>query len=138
MINLEQLKNLGIKLTKHKIKILNLFTQHKHLDASKIFELLKAQHENISIATIYRILSTLEAKNILVKHNFTEEQCTYELQDTDHHDHIICIKCNNVVEFHNHTIEKIQNDIALMHNFDIISHSLNIYGLCINCKNNTN
>ena len=135
MINIQQLKDTGLKLTKHKLAMLNLFKTHKHLNANQIYELLRNQNDIISIATIYRILSTLEAKNILVKHNFADDQFTYELLNSnDHHDHLICIKCNNVIEFIDSDIEKLQNQIAENNNFDIISHSLNIYGICRDCK----
>lgn len=134
-MNIQQLKDTGLKLTKHKLAVLDLFKIHKHLDANQIYNLLRNQDNIISLATIYRILSTFEAKSILVKHNFTDEQFTYELLNpNDHHDHLICIKCNRVLEFVDSKIEKLQNQIARDNNFDIISHSLNIYGICINCK----
>ena len=135
-MNVQTLKEKGIKLTKHKLAILELFDSHKHLEAHHIFNLLQNNKVNISLATIYRILINFENNGIIQKHNFNNDQSTYELiTPNEHHDHLICIRCNLVIEFLNEKIEALQQEIAQANNFQIISHSLNIYGLCNTCKN---
>ncbi|MFN7093823.1 MAG: Fur family transcriptional regulator [Burkholderiales bacterium] len=124
----------GLKLTKHKLAILQLFNVYKHLDASKIHMLLNSSGTNISLATIYRVLSAFEGKGIIVKHNFNEDQSIYELANPDeHHDHLICTKCHKVIEFFDCQIEQIQKQIALSHKFTILNHHLNLYGICADC-----
>jgi Fur family ferric uptake transcriptional regulator len=138
-MNLEDIKNKGIKLTKHKIAIWNLFHQYKHLDANQIYELLNKQNIHIGIATIYRILINFEKHSIVDKHFFNNEQYTYELKiNNNHHDHLICIKCHHVIEFCNNEIESLQQEIANKNNFIIINHSLNIYGVCKICQQMSN
>lgn len=128
------IKNSGLKVTKHKIAVLQLFDIHRHLDANKIYTVLISRGINISLATIYRILSEFEANSILVKHNFNDEQSTYELiHPNEHHDHLICIKCHKVVEFFNCEIEKTQEEIAKANKFRILNHQLNLFGLCEDC-----
>ena len=130
-MNLQSIKNLGIKVTKHKMVILELFDLYKHLDANQIHGLLSNQGTHISLSTIYRILSVLEAHNVIVRHTFREDQATYELANpNEHHDHLICIKCNKVIEFLNCKIEEIQQKIAKDNNFTIVNHHLNMYGIC--------
>ena len=136
MNNLQLIKNKGIKITKHKLAILELFSDYKHLDAMQIYTLLQSKNIDISIATIYRILSNFETNNVLEKHNFNKEQAIYELiVDNTHHDHLICFNCKKVIEFVDNEIEKLQKQIASKNNFTIINHSLNIYGICNDCKN---
>ncbi len=136
-MNLQLVKSLGIKITKHKLAILKLFDIHKHLDANKIHYLLNEKGGNISLATIYRILSSFEAKNIVIKNNFNDSQAIYELFDPgEHHDHLICIKCHKVIEFFDNNIEKIQKLIAKKNHFSIVSHCLNLYGICNDCAKN--
>lgn len=126
---------MGVKVTKHKLVILQLFDLYKHLDASQIHTLLTSQGTNISLATIYRVLSVFEANHIIAKHNFKEDQSTYELVRPDeHHDHLICIKCNKVIEFFDCKIEKIQEKIAKDNKFKIVNHHLNLYGICEDCE----
>ena len=133
-MDLQVLKNLGIKITKHKTVVLELFDVYKHLDASKIHTLLQTQGTDISLATIYRILSTFEAHTILEKHNFNEDQAIYELvKPNEHHDHLVCVKCNKVIEFFDSKIEHLQEVIAKENHFKIVNHHLNIYGICEDC-----
>lgn len=135
-MNLDIVKNNGIKMTKHKLAILQLFEVYKHLNANKIHLLLNNSGNNISRATIYRVLSSFEGLGIIVKHNFHEEQAIYELANpNEHHDHLICTNCHKVVEFFDSQIEQIQEQIALKNKFKIIKHNLNLYGICEECSN---
>ncbi len=129
------LKDNDIKVTAHKVAIYKLLYQHKHIDATQIINQLSEQKINISLATIYRILSSFEQKKIINKHNFGNNQSFYELSNnSEHHDHLICISCGKVVEFSNQQIETLQNEIAKKNNFSISSHTLNIYGFCDICQ----
>ena len=133
-MDLQTFKNSGVKITKHKLVILELIELYKHLDAAKIYALLTNRGINISLATIYRVLSAFEANHLIVKHNFNEDQSIYELVRPDeHHDHLICLKCHTVIEFFNCNIEKIQEQIALDNRFKIVNHHLNLYGICEEC-----
>lgn len=133
-MELQSLKDMGVKITKHKIVILQLFDLYKHLDAGQIHSLLRDQGTEISLATIYRVLSVFEMHNIITKHNFNEDQSIYELvKPNEHHDHLICVKCNKVIEFLDCKIERIQERIAKENNFRIVNHHLNLYGICGDC-----
>lgn len=128
------IQNKGLKLTKHKLAILELFETHKHLDAYHISDLLREKGNGASSATIYRVLSSFEANGIVTRHNFNEDQAVYELADPNHHhDHLICTKCNKVIEFFNCQIENLQEQIAKKNNFKILNHHLNLYGICSDC-----
>ncbi|MCC2644255.1 MAG: hypothetical protein K0R49_192 [Burkholderiales bacterium] len=134
-MNLDIIQNKGLKLTKHKLAILKLFELHKHLDAHKINTLLNEEGNNVSAATIYRVLASFEKNGVVVRHNFNEDQAVYELADPNHHhDHLICTKCNKVIEFYNCQIELLQEEIAKKNSFKIINHHLNLYGICSECK----
>ena len=131
------LKSMGVKVTRHKLAVLELFTQQKHLDVNMIVHQLHEQQNDISIATVYRILSSFEANKIITKHNFGNEQAIYELSSVgEHHDHLICLFCGQVIEFINEQIEELQRAIARQNNFELFSHSLNIYGRCQRCTLN--
>ena len=135
-MELQRLKDMGVKITKHKSVILQLFDLYKHLDASRIHSLLRDQGTEISQATIYRVLSEFEAHHIITKHNFNEDQSIYELvKPNEHHDHLICIKCNKVIEFLDCKIERIQERIAKENKFRIVNHHLNLFGICGDCDN---
>ena len=112
-MNTDLVKTMGGKVTKHKLTILELFDMHKHLDANQIYALLNTTDEHISLATIYRVLSAFESSGVIIKNNFNNDQAVYELAKlNEHHDHLICIKCNRVVEFFD---EKTKIEAALEH-----------------------
>lgn len=131
----ERLKDRGIKITQHKLAILDLFCEHKHLDAPAIVELLHEKKAAASLATVYRILSSFEIHKIIIKHNFGTEHAIYELITSadEHHDHLVCVKCGQVIEFVDEQIENLQILIAKQNNFEVYSHTLNIYGYCQQC-----
>lgn len=131
----KQLKDAGIKITQHKLAILALFSEHKHLDAFKILTIFQSENIDISLATIYRILASFEEHNIITKHNFGNEHANYELAvANEHHDHLICMGCGKVIEFVNQEIEELQLQIAKQNQFEVHNHTLNIYGFCVECK----
>lgn len=135
MDTVNQLKQAGIKITQHKLAVLELFAEHKHLDALEISRIFHKKNVDISLATIYRILSSFEEHKIITKHNFGNEHANYELSvSNEHHDHLICIKCGKVVEFVNEKIEELQLQITKQNNFELYSHTLNIYGICSECQ----
>lgn len=122
------------KITKHKISVLQLFELHKHLEVNEIYNKLNQQNEKISLATIYRILSAFELDGLIIRNNLNENLTVYEFANpTEHHDHLICTKCNKLFEFFNEELEDLQEKIAANFGFQILKHCLNIYGLCKDC-----
>ncbi len=132
------LKNAGLKITSPRIKILQVFElgDLKHISAEGICELLLEQQEDISIATVYRVLTQFVAAGLVIKHNFSDGGAVFELDNGSHHDHLMCVKCAKVVEFTDNVIEQQQEKIALELGFKLTSHSLQLYGVCNECDAN--
>ena len=105
--NIAQLKGSGLKVTGPRLKILDLFETHaeEHLSAEDVYRILLEEGVEIGVATIYRVLTQFEQADILLRHHFESGKAVYELNKGDHHDHIVCVKCGKVTEFHNPTIE---------------------------------
>ena len=80
------------------------------------------------------VLTQFEQAGILLRHHFETGKAVYELNKGDHHDHIVCVKCGNVSEFHNPEIEKLQEQIASEHGFRVVDHALYMYGVCGDCQ----
>ena len=128
------LKQAGLKVTAQRCLILKLLqSQHPgHLSADGIYKHL-SKHNDVSIATIYRVLLQFEEANIIVKHNFSDDHSIYELNTGAHHDHILCTQCGQVQEFVDNAIEARQQAIAKHFEFKMTDHNLTIYGLCKTC-----
>jgi Fur family ferric uptake transcriptional regulator len=123
------LRSVGLKVTSPRIKILKLLESSvkTHLTAEDIFKELLKMDDDISLATIYRALSQFEEAGLVIKHNFDGINAVYELNTEDHHDHMVCLKTGDIIEFYNEDIEKKQQEIAEKHGYEVINHSLILY-----------
>jgi len=131
------LKENTLKFTKQRELVLKfLYENHGHFTPEDIYTLLKQQHPeiNIGIATVYRTLSLLETSQIASSISFGVQGKKYELGLKKHHDHLICVKCGEIIEFFDKTIEDRQEEIAKKFNFQMTSHTMKIEGLCENCQ----
>ena len=134
--NIAQLKDSGLKVTGPRLKILDLFEAHaeEHLSAEDVYRILLQQGVEIGVATIYRVLTQFEQAGILQRHHFETGKAGYELDKGDQQDHIVCVKCGSVHEFHNPEIEALQDRIAEENGYRIVDHALYMYGVCADCQ----
>ncbi len=131
------LKENSLKFTKQRELVLKfLYENNGHFTPEDIYTLLKEQHPdvNIGIATVYRTLSLLETSEIASSISFGVQGKKYELGLKKHHDHLICTKCGNIIEFYDETIEERQEAIAKKFNFKMTDHTMKITGLCEKCQ----
>ncbi|MDO4907427.1 ferric iron uptake transcriptional regulator [Neisseria sp.] len=134
--NIAQLKDNGLKVTGPRLKILDLFETHaeEHLSAEDVYRILLDEGIEIGVATIYRVLTQFEQAGILLRHHFETGKAVYELNQGGHHDHIVCVKCGKVTEFHNEEIEQLQDRIAEENGYKVVDHALYMYGVCSGCQ----
>src|SRR5690606_38103690 len=130
-----ELKNMGLKATFPRLKILDIFRRAdlRHQSAEDVYRALIAEDVDIGLATVYRVLTQFEQAGILVRSQFDGGKAVFELNDGDHHDHLICTHCNKVVEFSDTDIERRQYKIAEDHGFVLESHTMMLYGMCPEC-----
>lgn len=132
----KDLKSAGLKATLPRLKILELFEQsdERHLSAEDVYKIMITSGEDVGLATVYRVLTQFEDAGLLVRHHFESGKAVFELNDDDHHDHIVCVKCGKVEEFFDEEIERRQKEAAESRGFVMQEHSLMIYGLCKECQ----
>jgi Fur family ferric uptake transcriptional regulator len=137
--NPSDLKNIGLKATLPRLRILDLFehSDKRHMTAEEVYRLLTDDGQDIGLATVYRVLTQFEQAGLLMRHHFDSDKAVFELNHGDHHDHLVCLQCGKVEEFIDAEIEKRQQRIAKERGFAINDHSLQIYADCIkeNCPN---
>ena len=123
------IKQAGLKVTQPRVQILKLFetSEQKHFSAEEIFQLLRDDDSRVGLATIYRVLTQFETAGLVIRHNFEGGQAVFELDSGDHHDHIVDMKNNKIIEFHDEIIEQRQIEIAKEHGYTLIDHSLILY-----------
>jgi Fur family ferric uptake transcriptional regulator len=132
MANIDELKSTGLKATLPRLKILELFQKgaQRHMTAEDVFRVLLLDRSDIGLATVYRVLTQFEQAGILTRSNFESGKAVYELNEGQHHDHLVCLDCGRVEEFYDAQIEQRQNDVALAKGFVIADHALSLYAHC--------
>ncbi len=125
----QELRKAGLKITLPRLKILEIFEQanHRHLSAEDIYKNLLQSDEDIGLATVYRVLTQFEAAGLVTRHNFEGGHSVFELDDGEHHDHMVCVESGEVVEFYSEEIEVLQRKMAEEHGFELLDHSLVLY-----------
>lgn len=136
ILDANDLKNTGLKITLPRLKIIEILENNAkhHVSAEDIYQLLIESQDNVSLATVYRVLAQFEKAEIVKKLNFENNQSVYELSDGSHHDHLLCVKCGDIEEFVDKTIEKRQQNIAEKYGYKLTDHCLYLYGICKNCQ----
>jgi Fur family transcriptional regulator, ferric uptake regulator len=130
------LRTQGLKLTSQRGAILDrALSIRKHFSAEELFESLREDTRGISKATVYRTLALLVQAGLLDEHDFERGHKLYErATNRAHHDHLICVSCGRIVEFHSEEIERIQDQVATTHEFEMVSHTHQIFGVCPRCR----
>ena len=125
----QELRKAGLKVTMPRLKILEILESSKlrHLSAEDMYKQLLEAGEDIGLATVYRVLTQFEAAGLVTRHNFEGGHSVFELDDGDHHDHMVCVDTGDVIEFTNEEIERLQHEIAESHGYEILDHNLVLY-----------
>ena len=134
----DELKSSGLKATLPRIKILDVFQHAKarHMTAEDVFKALLTDGADIGLATVYRVLMQFEQAGLLTRSNFESGKSIFELNEGQHHDHLVCLTCGRVEEFYDAEIEQRQHAVAEKRGFEIQEHSLSLYARCTkpNCE----
>jgi Fur family transcriptional regulator, ferric uptake regulator len=132
MTNIEELKSTGLKATLPRLKILEVFqtAKDRHMTAEDVFRVLLQERSDIGLATVYRVLMQFEQAGLLTRSNFESGKAVYELNEGQHHDHLVCLDCGHVEEFFDPQIEERQHLVAASRGFSLQEHALSLYANC--------
>ena len=132
MTQVDELKSSGLKATLPRIKVLEVFqhAQQRHMSAEDVFKALLAEGADIGLATVYRVLMQFEQAGLLKRSNFESGKAVFELNEGQHHDHLVCLDCGRVEEFYDAEIEQRQRAVASTRGFELQEHTLALYARC--------
>jgi Fur family ferric uptake transcriptional regulator len=122
-----------LKLTQQRKAILEAFLRVDHITAEELYrEISKKKRQRMGLATIYRTLNLLCKIGIGQQRHFDDNRTIYDnVLHKKHHDHLICNKCEKIIEFESPAIERLQEEMAARHGFTLSNHRLELYGHCI-------
>ena len=126
----------GLKSTTQRDEIVNaFFNLREHISIEELHHKIQKKNPKIGYTTVYRTLKLLTESGLAHERQFGDGQARYEpVTAEEHHDHLICLKCGTITEFENKKIERLQEDVAKQHGFEVKNHKLELYGYCIKCR----
>jgi Fur family ferric uptake transcriptional regulator len=132
MTNIDELKSTGLKATTPRLKVLEIFQKsaQRHMTAEDVFRVLLEDRSDVGLATVYRVLTQFEQAGLLIRSNFEGGKAVFELNEGQHHDHLVCLDCGRVEEFFDAEIENRQTAVAKARGFTIAEHALSLYAHC--------
>lgn len=132
----KNVSKIGLKNSIQKDYILKiLYFSTEHLTAEEISNKIKTDYKvSIGIATVYRAMKFFHDMKLVNQLDIGDGIVRYELNLSNHHDHLICTSCGKIIEFEDDLIELNQIKIAEKNNFILREHVMTIYGLCEDCQ----
>lgn len=128
------LSGLGLRPTQQRLEILDeLAADPNGASAQEIHDRLRARGTRIGLATVYRTLSALsEGGAVDVLAHRPGEAC-YRLCGSGHHHHLVCERCNRVVELDECDLDPWLARLGDAHGFRVTTHSVEVSGVCPVC-----
>jgi Fur family ferric uptake transcriptional regulator len=112
-----------------------IYSQKGHFEIESLYEKMKKKNYRVSRATLYNTMDLLLACNLVRKHQFGKNLAQFEKShEFKQHDHLICTECGKVTEFCDPRLQNIKSTVGEILDFDVMHHSLNLYGVCSSCK----
>ncbi len=121
--------------SKRSLVIEYFIKEDRHFSVEELYDEVKKINPRVSFSTVYRALKLLSDLGLASECNFGDGIIRFEpVHKEQHHDHLVCQKCGNIIEFKNEKIEKIQRDVAKKYIFLVLSHRMELYGVCSDCR----
>lgn len=135
----KKLRSNDYKMTPKREHVLRVLLENrdKHLSAEDVYNLVKQRAPDVGLATVYRTLDLFSGFDIIQSTDFGDGRKRYELGNGDYqthkHHHLICTKCNKIVEMNEDLLEGLEELAIRAYDFHITDHELKIFGLCRAC-----
>ena len=132
-----QLSDNSYRVTRQRRVIIGLLldVQGQHLGAEEVYELVRKDHPDIGVATVYRTLDVLAGLGIVKRLDFGDGRSVYELSDDPHHHHhLVCLACGTITEFGPDLLESLEREIGLKEKFQVTDHHVKFFGVCSRCQ----
>jgi Fur family ferric uptake transcriptional regulator len=132
----EALKHSGLKNTKQRHAILSVLEKSPQpLNAEQIYLALVNEKIAINLSTVYRVLNTLVAKELIIKTSSVKDnKALFELNAFEHRHHLVCVECKKIILVDECPFEEYEKKLKEKMGFTILGHQLEIYGVCEKCQ----
>ena len=132
----DYLKSSGLRLTQKRLDILNqVFDYPGHFQTEDLLVQMRRNGYLVSRPTIYRTLPLLVKSGLLTEFIDAQKNTRYEsIHSLREHAHLICLRCNQIVEFKEPRIDALQQSVCEAHHFKAVRFRNEIIGHCAECQ----
>jgi Fur family ferric uptake transcriptional regulator len=102
--------------------------------AQDVHALLRAQGETVGLTTVYRTLQALADNGEIDVLRTDEGESVYRRCGTSHHHHLVCRDCGRTLEVEGPAVERWAEQVAVTHGFSDVSHTVEVFGRCTQCR----
>lgn len=126
----------GVRATRQRAAIIALLdTIDEFRSAQELHDELRRRGENIGLTTVYRTLQSLSTADLVdMVRTDTGESVYRSCAGSDHHHHLVCRRCGAAVEVSGREVEAWAADVAQEHGFSDVSHTIELFGTCGQCR----
>jgi Fur family peroxide stress response transcriptional regulator len=132
---LAALKQAGLRLTPQRSAICRSLAQDRtHPTAQALYERMRRDFPNISLATIYNTLDTLSATGLIHDLGTAGDNAVHYDADSSPHVNVICTRCHRIDDYPAAALTGMADRIARQSGYDLRGARVAYYGLCPKCR----
>jgi Fur family ferric uptake transcriptional regulator len=102
--------------------------------AQEVHALLRSAGDPVGLSTVYRAVQSLADDGELDSIRTDSGEALYRRCSRQHHHHLVCRACGRTVEVEGPAVERWADRVAAEHGFADVSHTLEIFGTCAECR----
>lgn len=134
---IEKLKKKGHKLTPQRLAVVKILAESKgHPSVEQIYAQLKTNFPTMSLATVYRNVMLLKSLGELLELGFPDGSNRYDGNKPYPHVHIVCVHCKRILDPDLDALKDVKAELVRETEFEIVSHRIDFFGICKQCKEN--
>lgn len=125
----------GLRTTRQRTAVATLMDQVDGFrSAQDVHAMLRAQGETVGLTTVYRTLQALADNGEIDVLRTDEGEAVYRRCGTSHHHHLVCRDCGRTLEVEGPAVERWAEQVAVTHGFSDVSHTVEVFGRCTQCR----
>ena len=129
----ERCRDAGLAVTPQRLAIYRaLLDSESHPDAEALYERVRAQIPNLSLATVYKNLEALQQLGVIRELTPLHETARFDA-NLDRHHHLVCTECKKVLDLYDRDLDSLQLPTARAMGFKVSNIRVQVEGLCPDC-----
>ncbi len=130
-----KLKEGNYKLTPQRLAIIRILAESQdHPSVEDIYTMLHKRFPGISQATVYRNIMLIKSLGEVLEIGFAGGRTHYDGAKPFPHPHVICMKCNKIVDPDLDSLKDMTKEITDESGFEIVTYRLDFFGICPECR----